>query len=450
MYIFIQYTHAQILTYNATPAFLVNTTLLGGGVTASAITYTGYTNSIARFTATAGTNLGFADGLFLTSGSAIVGDPLFFGNLGPQGPNTNFQSDDIGMATGINYSDTDLETMLQSLTCDPTTTSNDATVLEFNFVPMNSTITFRYRFGSEEYNTFVSPLCSGFGFNDIFAFYITGITTPLPETNIALLPSSTTPVSIFTVNNGISEPSTGPCVNCAYFVDNSVVNNVNVTYDGITTILTATRTVIPGQTYHFKIAISDGGDNSFDSGVFIQGDSFVSLPVELANFKPICEGDNLKFVWSTMTETNSSHFIIEASDDLQSWEEINRVNAAGYSNQELNYELITEKINQKYVRLKQLDNDGTEHIYEADMIDCELESELTIYPNPSDDIIYLDAKQTIKSIDIYSCTGKLVQSINTNGSSKTEMVDCSELNSGVYYIYVSTSQKKLVRKIIVN
>ncbi len=268
---------SQITTSGAlTPAQLVNNVLLGGGITASNITYTGYVNGISEFTVGAPTaTFGMSGGIYLTTGSYLQNDPAGFGGGedGPAGPSSNFQSITAG---GFGTpGDPDLDLMLQTITGDPFAITNDAAVLEFDFVPQSDTVKFRYRFGSEEYNDFVSSGGMG-GVNDVFGFYLTGLTTPLPQTNIALLPGSATPVSIFTVNNGYSAgASAGPCTNCAYYVDN-ISGSIDVVYDGLTTVLTAVYPVICGETYHIKIAIADASDNAWDSGVFLEAGSFTS------------------------------------------------------------------------------------------------------------------------------------------------------------------------------
>ncbi len=273
---FSAHTNAQVSTNGTlTPTQLVNNVLLGGGITATNVTYTGYVNSISEFTISQPSNFGMTGGVFLTTGSYLANDPLGWGGGadGPMGPSLNFQSVSTG---GWGTSgDPDLDIMLQTLTNDPFAQTNDAAVLEFDFVPQSDTVKFRYRFGSEEYNDFVSQGGVG-GVNDVFGFYLTGITTPLAQTNIALIPGGSTPVSIFTVNNGYSfGVSGGPCTNCQYFVDN-INGGLDVVYDGLTTILTAVYPVICGETYHIKIAIADASDNAYDSGVFLEAGSFSS------------------------------------------------------------------------------------------------------------------------------------------------------------------------------
>jgi hypothetical protein len=209
----------------------VQNVLLGAGVTASNITYTGYANSISSFSASGATNLGIGSGLYLTSGSYLQNDPLGFGGGqdGPLGPSSNFQSV-ICNTPGDPY--------LDAISGN---TTFDAAILEFDFIPQSDTVKFRYTFGSEEYNDFVSS--GPGGVNDAFAFVLTGVSTVLPPTNLALIPGTATPVSIFTVNNGNSfGVSTGPCLNCAYYRDN-INNGIDVVYDGLTVVLTATHPV---------------------------------------------------------------------------------------------------------------------------------------------------------------------------------------------------------------
>jgi len=152
-------------------------------------------------------------------------------------------------------------------------TSADALTLEFDFVPNADWVSFDYVFGSEEHPTFsCNPT-----FNDIFAITVQGVSVPLVETLITLIPGSTTPVSIGTVNNQ-------GCGNANYFVDNTTLNSQFVVFGGFTTVLRAEMAVICGETYRLRMMISDGGDSSFDSGCFVAENSLTtgSVVVETA------------------------------------------------------------------------------------------------------------------------------------------------------------------------
>ncbi len=246
----------DINTY--TPAQLVQTKLLNGCITASNITFQGDANQIGYFSATGtgATALGFPvnnSGIILSSGDSQEA-------IGP-----NASGSTSGMTTA-NIQDPQLDAISGGAGI------NDCAVLEFDFTPQSDTVQFRYIFASEEYPEFVNS------FNDAFGFFISG---PNPgggnyiNENIALVPGTTTPVTINNINNGTSVPTIGPCVNCAYYVDNSV-NTFNVEYDGYTTVLTATIVVTMCQLYHIKLAVGDALDQSYDSSVFLEEGSFSS------------------------------------------------------------------------------------------------------------------------------------------------------------------------------
>ena len=256
-------SYSQLVTDNTlTPQQLVNDILIGGGVTASNIQYTGDANAIGYFDAN-NANVGLNSGILLTTGTVLDSPP----NQGPHGPN-----DQGGSGVDNNQPG---DPLLAATAGNP---SFNAARLEFDFVPQSDTIRFNYVFASEEYLEYVNS-----GVNDAFGFFISG---PNPaggnytDQNIALIPGTTTPITIDNVNAGL---------NSSYYVNNgdgaSAPQNGSdtyVQYDGLTTILEASATVTCGETYHIVIVISDIGDGVFDSGVFLEEDSFSSNAVQVS------------------------------------------------------------------------------------------------------------------------------------------------------------------------
>ncbi len=246
-------TYAQLTVTNGgslglTPQQLVQQILVGGGVTVSNATFNGSagiiaSNMIGSFTATgpAQTQLGFSGGVILTSGTANIA----------VGPNT------IGSAgsTASTGSDADLAMLI------PGFTVNDKAVLEFDFVPIADTIMFRYVFGSEEFFEYCNS-----SYNDVFGFFVSGpgISGPFSNNaiNIALMPGTSNYVTIDNICGSM------------YSVNNA--GGQYIQYDGYTVVLTAWCIVQPCQQYHIKIAIGDAGDSAFDSGVFLEENSFSS------------------------------------------------------------------------------------------------------------------------------------------------------------------------------
>jgi hypothetical protein len=221
---------------NATPVVAVNTnamqlaqTLAGSGITVSnAVLNTNTTNGVGTFS-NGGATIGFDTGVALTTGvlSCI--------------PGPNNQS---GCSGGGNLAE-----------------------LSFDFTSDTGNLVFQYVFGSEEYNQYVNS-----SFNDTFELLLNGV-------NIAQLPGGAGVVSINNVN----------CLtNSAYYRNNNNEANgggggacpsthpnlgLDIQYDGLTVILTASGTVGTGVN-NFTFRIRDLGDSSLDSGVFIKAGSF--------------------------------------------------------------------------------------------------------------------------------------------------------------------------------
>lgn len=147
----------------------------------------------------------------------------------------------------------------------------DLSRLEFDLVPQSDTIRFFYIFGSEEYPEYVNA-----SFNDIFGLFLSGGPEYPTTVNLALIPNTTIPISINTVNQN---------TNSAFFIPWYDLGGGFCDMDATTVLLEAKAAVTPGETYHAKIAIADRGDSSFDSAVFIgiqslEGDSLLTPPTD--------------------------------------------------------------------------------------------------------------------------------------------------------------------------
>ena len=220
--------------------------LLGDTVTISNVVFSGDNLQGGLFTGGTGI-IGFEEGIVLSSGNvaSVTGPVNTLSNT-----TTNF----------ARPGDSDLT----QLTGDQTF---DAATLEFDFVCNTSTtVSFQFVFASEEYNEFV------FDFNDSFALFLNG-------QNIALVPGTTDPVTIDTVNCGTGGPNG---VNCGQFIDNdceTIANgfpctNVETEMNGLTLVFSAVGALQPG-TNHLKIAIADALDHELDSVVFVRASSLV-------------------------------------------------------------------------------------------------------------------------------------------------------------------------------
>lgn len=241
----------------------VQNILLGEGIEATNITFSGDANQIGSFDSS-NSNIPLASGVIIATGDIAVA----------VGPN-NQEGATLG-GGNVGASDPDLAQLI------PGFTLNDAAILEFDFIATGDSVSFRYVFASEEYPEFVFS-----SFNDVFGFFLSGpgINGPfsLNAINIALIPGTTQPVTIDTVNDQ---------VNSQFYIDNNSNTSPTATQmNGFTVALRAEAGgLLCGETYHIKIAIADAGDTSWDSCVFLEAGSFasneVSISVSIPNTPP--------------------------------------------------------------------------------------------------------------------------------------------------------------------
>src|SRR6185312_12891186 len=252
-------TAASDFTAVATPtttagATTLAQTLAGPGVIVSNAHINCASGGAGTFSYT-GSTLGISNGIVLTTGA--VSDIGHYANI-------------VGEFEGHDYTDANLTSLVSNATYD-------VCLLTFEFVPICSSISITYEFGSSEYDGYQ---CSSF--NDAFGLFLAG---PNPaggnyaaHNNIAILPGTTTAVNINNVNDG-----SAPCTsahNSSYYIPN--YTGTDIVYEGLTTAITSTAAVTPCQTYTMEIAIGDAGDEDYDSGVFLKNNA-LSCPSNLAS-----------------------------------------------------------------------------------------------------------------------------------------------------------------------
>ncbi len=220
--------------------------------------------------------LGMNRGIIMTNGSAV-------GAVGPNDQSAVSQNNHDSA-----YYDANLQSLIDTNLLD--VELRDACVIEFDIQIASNLLVFNYIFASEEYPEFL-------GFNDVFGFFISGpgITDTI---NIATVPGTNIPVSVGEINH---------LEFAQYYVNNgngsTPFDNPDLQYDGYTTTLQARADVIPCMTYHIKLAIADASDNSVDSGVFLEENSFSSgitpkltVKYEYEKFDRAIEGCNNAYV----------------------------------------------------------------------------------------------------------------------------------------------------------
>ncbi len=255
----------QIITDDSlTPQELIENNLVFGCVEVSNISspYNGQGDNIRSFGyfERAGSNFPFENGIILSTGRVnSAGNVLITDRLN-EGSEALWTTDpDIETALGI-------------------TETYNATTIEFDFISGSNTVNFNYIMASEEYaEDFPCDISDG------FAFLIRETASTGPYTNIAIIPGTSIPVSTNTVHDEIV--GSCPAENEDYFEG---YNLGDTNYNGRTTVMTATTTIIPDVQYHIKLVIADQDDFQADSAVFIEGNSF-STDISLGEDISTCD-----------------------------------------------------------------------------------------------------------------------------------------------------------------
>ncbi|NNE55461.1 MAG: hypothetical protein HKN32_05535, partial [Flavobacteriales bacterium] len=195
-----------------------------------------------------GTEIGNSEGILLTTGNASNA-------IGPNDESGLPEIDDAGNCVNCDDYDNMFAGSELLTTANGGLTTWDACTFEFDIVPQGDSLNFAFVFASEEYLEWV-----GSSFNDVFGFFISGPGVGT-DVNIALIPGTSTPVAINSVNH---------IDNTEYFYDNQDPLGQGVQYDGFTQGINAEVGGLTAcETYHLKLIIADGSDRIYDSGVFI-------------------------------------------------------------------------------------------------------------------------------------------------------------------------------------
>ena len=288
---------AQLTFNNSLNAQQLAQILSGPGITVTNAAFTCPTNGIGSFSGGLTTNIGIGTGIILTTGPNSIAS----------GPNNDAQAGTCAFGTfpgNPGSGDPDLQPLAGAQTYD-------ACKLEFDMLPLCDTLKFKYVFASEEYPEFT---CSTY--NDAFAFFLSGpgITG---QQNLALIPNTSIPVAINSVNNGSvgTNGTSGGCTSLnysQYYVDNT--GGTTIQYDGFTTVMVAKSYVQPCQTYHLKISIADAGDCIFDSGLLLQAGSLICQPVksitDIQNAVEGCQNGMFKFCRDDSTNALTFNYTI--------------------------------------------------------------------------------------------------------------------------------------------
>ncbi|MBX9852827.1 MAG: glycoside hydrolase family 9 protein [Cytophagaceae bacterium] len=177
------------------------------------------------------------------------------------------------------------------------------------------------------------------------------------------------------------------------------------------------------------------------------------LPVQLSKFTAYPTTDKkVELLWETSSEKNNDYFTIERSQNGIDFTAIGTVYGAGNSSQTLQYSYIDAAplSGYSYYRLKQTDIDGTSHYSEIKQIQTGISSVWNISPVPAQNEIrltYLPGTGIDTDIKMTDALGKIILSAK-EFTANTIHINISNLNPGVYFLYLRNEDQTFTEKII--
>jgi hypothetical protein len=172
----------------------------------------------------------------------------------------------------------------------------------------------------------------------------------------------------------------------------------------------------------------------------------VVLPVTWTYFTASCNDAQTLLKWGTANESANSHFIVEKSTDASLWSAVGRVEAAGnsYGNQQYQFRDSATSLT-TYYRLRQVDRDGRTNLSKIIAANCKtgFEKMLRVFPNPARDILQIAGAQPGSGYELMDAKGYKVRTgVIQNG---TTTISLTGLPEGNYFIKLGEGNSRTVQ-----
>lgn len=216
--------------------------------------------------------------------------------------------------------------------------------------------------------------------------------------------------------------------------------------------LNNTAVISKGMRYSFVISSAipaTQGNSRFTIYMLNTG----SLPLQFGTFEATGKYNKTELVWNTLSEQNTSHFVVERSNDNLEFLPIGNIKASVNSSVTVAYSFIDDQPRLKginYYRIKQVDNN--ENVNYSDLRSVTFESPdkainlVNIFPNPvTGKYINLKLSDNVNrnlSVEIFDILGrKVLNSIPVKTENGNFTIPVGSLMQGVYFLSVSQNNQ---------
>jgi len=191
-------------------------------------------------------------------------------------------------------------------------------------------------------------------------------------------------------------------------------------------------------------------NNMLNAGAVYFVSSTTPLPVRLSNFTATKTENQTSLQWTTANESNSGYFEVQRSIDGKKWTVVEKVIAAKESNISKDYTAWdkTPLEGENLYRLKMVDLDETFAYSSIKSVLFNNSDEVSFYPNPVSDKLYLTASQLDKigSVKLVSATGQVV----LQSAKIKDGLSVQNLSPGLYVMQITqTDGQSRYSKVVV-
>ena len=175
----------------------------------------------------------------------------------------------------------------------------------------------------------------------------------------------------------------------------------------------------------------------------------VPLPVELVAFRAEQDGEDVRLDWATASERDNDHFVVQRSNDGQTFKDIGQVAGVGNSQLTVFYGMQDEQPlpGTAYYRLVQVDTDGTQTYSFVVSVTMPTGGSV-VYPNPTNDgtlTVYDGAAKSL-GVHIYDNKMQLLRQVTVGSGDPTELLN--DLADGTYTIVVNNGEEMKTSRVV--
>lgn len=178
----------------------------------------------------------------------------------------------------------------------------------------------------------------------------------------------------------------------------------------------------------------------------------IVLPVELVQFEAHAAPWSVDLTWTTATEHNTAHFLVQRSLDRSEWHTIGQVQAVGNSATATHYAFADEAPHEgdAYYRLVVMDVDATEAPTPWVMVEWEAPV-LHCWPNPTTGALLIDLGEHIDraAVHILDPSGRPVTFRQQRDGDDEVRIDLSGVPAGPYWIRVIDGEWVRTARVVV-